>query len=464
MKTPEVMYRDATHDPEAAARADRSPELRTDLLANGFMPIGLAEFRLSSQKPEAMPLTANPDLALLNDAAQNGEVDEVWTSLDQSAFAAIENSFGGPVVSIRTLMENGRVVETTMKPVRAPQIFPPSSGLPGGQDASSNLPMTLTLKLMQFGMGSLPLWAREDRPRAGYHVELVDTRDVGILWRRHQQHLQAVRQSDPARTRPHNLLTMYMAFNCRTMEIMEHYGKWGNRLSNGVFALFVLAIPLSMLLTFRWIDTVKTAAKALHLGDLLFLTPIFGMLVIAILTMILMGLIKTHITPRLPGPKLRPVAELLVEAQSRLRTEPFPTIQAPSRIVAQAPENTPRSLVRPPSAAWLGRNKPLMDRIITGLFMGAILGNTHGFALTTLGPLDILQRVGWNALLGAFSTFWMTSGVSFKNKVVTGALGGMGTTILLLFLPLEGWPRFFVSMILGGLVWVGIGWLTRRLK
>ena len=464
MKTPEVMYRDATHDSEAATRAERSPELRADLLTNGFMPIGLAEFRLSSQRPEAMPLPTNPDLALLNDAAQNGEVDEVWTSLDQSAFAAIENSFGGPVVSIRTLMESGRVVETTMKPVRAPQVFPLSGSLPDGQDASSNLPMTLTLKLMQFGMGSLPLWAREDRPRAGYHVELVDTRDVGALWRRHQQRLQAVRQSDPARIRPQNLLTMYMAFNCRTMEIMEHYGKWGNYLSNGLFALFVLAIPLSMLLTFRWIDTVKAAAKTLPLGDILFLVPIFGMLAIAILTMVLMGLVKTLLTPRLPGPKLRPATELLAEAQSRLRIEPFPIVQDPGRIAAQAPENVIRSPALPPSSTWLGRNKPLMDRIITGLFMGAILGNAHGFALTGLGPLDILQRVGWNALLGIFSTLWMTSGVSVKNKAVTGALGGMVTTLLLLFLPLEGWLRFFVSMILGGLVWVGIGWLTRRLK
>ncbi len=450
MKIPQVSYRDVTHEPGATARAARGPELRADLLANGFTPVGLAEFRLSGQGPKFTPASANPDLALMDEIAENGEVDEVLVSPDQFSFAAVENAFDSPVVSIRTLMESGRVVETTMKPARPPQLMSSLGGVPNGQDALANFPMTLTLKLMEFGMGKLPLWPRSNLPQAGYHVELVDTRDVRELWQRHQQRLQAIRQSSPAAIRPHTMLTLYMSFNCRTTEIIEYQAKWGNRISNLLLLPFLLAIPLSLLLTWRLPDNVGNSP----FKEWIFLTPLFLMLGVAILTMLLMGLAKTHLVPRLPGPRLRPASELLAEAQSRLTTAP--PEPAPSPIKASA------RLPHPPG--WLFQNKSLVDRVIAGLFIGVLLGNKHAWLSDGLNAQDILVLAGWGALLGGITNAWMVSGVSLKNRLITGALGGLCLNLLLVFLPLEGASRYFVDGAIGALASAGLGWIFRGLK
>jgi hypothetical protein len=450
MKIPKVSYRDVTHEPEAAARAARGPELREGLLANGFTPVGLAEFRLAALGPRPMPLPTHPDLARLDEVAENGEVDEVLVSPDELAFAAVENAFDGPVVSIRTLMDSGRVVETTMKPTRPPHTFSPTGKAPDGQDALANLPMTATLKLMEFGMGKLPLWPRGDTPQAGYHVELVDTRDVKALWLRHRQRLQAVRQSDPSAIRPHTLLPLYMSFNCRTTEIIGYQAKWGNRISSLLLVPFLLAIPLSLLLTRQFPDNIGTSP----FGEWFFLAPLLLMLVVAISTMLLMGIARTHIVPRLPGPGLRPASELLAEAHSRLTTAPPEPSPTPTYAAARLP--------RPPG--WLFQNKTLIDRIITGLFMGVILGNKHAWVTDGLSLQDILLLAGWGAFLGAITSAWMISGTSLKNKAVCGALGGLCINLILVFLPLEGAARYFVSGVIGALTWAGIGWIFRWLK
>jgi hypothetical protein len=261
---------------------------------------------------------------MMRDAAENGEVDEVMTSPDQRAFAAVENAFGAPVVSIRTLMENGRIVETTMKPTRPPQVLSSFENLSNSQGDQANPPMPITPKWMQFTMGRLPLWPRGNWPKAGYHLELIETRNVGELWRRHQQRLEAIQQSNPASIRPHIAVPMYLAFNGRTVEIMEDQARWNSRISNVLGVLFLLAMPLTLLLTSQTKVTFNTAIKTSPFGALLFLAPILLMLVIAILTMILMLLSKTYLAPRLSAPKLRPVSELLTEVQARLTTAPSP--------------------------------------------------------------------------------------------------------------------------------------------
>lgn len=461
MKPPKVSYRDVTGDPEAAAQANRAPELRAALLAEGFAPVGLVEVYSPDLAARTMSLPTTPDLEVINDVARNGEVDEVFTSPDQHAFAAVESAFDKPVVCIRTLMEDGCVVETTMRPTRPPRLPGPFDGLPGANSDQAALPMSLALKLMQFGAARMPLWPRGDWPRAGYHVELVDTRDVGKLWRRHKQRLEAIQRSSPAAIRPHLQLPLYMCFNCRTMEIMRHQASWGGCISNGIFALFVLAISLTLLLTYRMPTIFVNISKASPFSAFFFLVPVLLMLVVAVTVMILMGLSNTYLAPRLPGPRLRAVPELLAEVQTRLTTDPRPRVQTPPPAETQIPSALNAGQPRPAIVRWFDRYGMLLNMLFVGAFAGMLLSESRAWTLVPLSLPGVDRQLGLGLVIGTMSTLAMASGISIKRRAITGSIAGLVTASILPFIPLEYPTRFYVSMAIGVLVWVAVGWLVR---
>src|SRR5512143_1169478 len=121
MQTSDILYRDVSHDPAAEEKALHAPELRQALLDCGFRRVGLLEaYSDKPHIPEMILSSHSPDARLIKQSLERGEVDEILTSFDQHTFGSVERFFGGPVVILRTIFENGVIVDTTTKPARRP--------------------------------------------------------------------------------------------------------------------------------------------------------------------------------------------------------------------------------------------------------------------------------------------------------------------------------------------------------
>lgn len=461
MKPDEIFFRDVTGDPEAAQQvAQRGPELRAALLTCGFTPVGLAEFRAPGLAPQLEMLAAtNPDAELVQDAVANGEVDEVMTAPNRRALAAVENAFGGPVVSLRTLLEDGRIVETTMKPVRPPQNLDPFGTMLTGNTHSTNLPLQATAKLMQLGTGKLPLWPRGDWPRAGYQVELVDTRDVSLLWQRHQQRLADSGQSQSAEIRPHTTLPLYFCFSCRTNEVQAHHAKWIGYFNRAVLVLFLLALPLTLIVMQLLADALKPLKAASGGTVLLILAPILFMLGVAVAAMLLMGLSRTILSPQIRGPRLRSVLDLLAEVQQRMTaTPPPPPVLTERQQKALADLKRIQERFQPASSS---RVRTTLQLILVGAMLG-ILTSGRPQATTVDALLGIL---GLNLVVGALAASFWSSGLSLKAKLAAGALTGGLLTLshhLALYQLLGRTGSIIVAGVLGVILWSAIYWLLQR--
>ena len=290
MKKLSVTYCDITGEAGAAERVYHAPELRGALLDLGFQSVGLLESKapgtLDAEK--MAPYIKAEDLALMVEATENGEVEEVFTSHDRMIFAAVNAFFGGPVVVMRTIFENGVVVETVTRPKRG--------SLPAEAPPGLKSPLDMLINKVTFG--SMPLWTRQDRPRWGYHVELVDTDQPSVLWQRHRQRIDELAKTLQTSTRPQDNLPLYIALSRRSHEITNYAGQWQVYTSYGSIAAFVLFMFAMLRVSKGLFATLNAQTREMG-GVLAF--ALFA-IVLAILFIPLTAGLSKLIPPLLPGP------------------------------------------------------------------------------------------------------------------------------------------------------------------
>jgi hypothetical protein len=172
MPTIPVYYRVVTDSERGEAARKFAAPLRTRLLSLGFASLGVLQTRSPGSVDQyVFRRYLQPDDAeLLIENAEQGALAEVFTSPDRQVFASIENVFGEALVMLYTLLDNGMVIETSMKPGRGVAYKPGVSG-----------------RLMNLANRRIQPWERETVPASGYFVEQVDTRDPDWLWQRHRQ-------------------------------------------------------------------------------------------------------------------------------------------------------------------------------------------------------------------------------------------------------------------------------------
>jgi hypothetical protein len=242
------------------------------------------------------------------DTPQQGEAEiiEVLTSPDRHAFATVECVAGEQLLCLRTITEKGVVIETAMRPTR------PIVG------DKPRLPMLHWL--LQRVAHNQTRWPYANRPRAGYHVALVATRDPHELLQHHQQRLGVLRWASYTTIRRHNTLRLYNAILHRAAQISQHDGHIEHRIAH-TLATVMLLLPL-VCLVWALYGSQPAALGSLPDGLLLFgpalaLVPtllLFG------LYFLLIGWVRGKLLPRWPGPALQPVDTLLAEVRLQAAT------------------------------------------------------------------------------------------------------------------------------------------------
>lgn len=309
MDRSKVVYRDVTQDGVAGTRANHAPTWRNALLALGFERVGLLEARLGGHlAPDPLgQFLADPDARLVMEVIAEGQVAEILTSRDRSTFAVIERWSGDPLVCLYTMVEDGIIVETTIKPTRSPQ---PSGPEPAFLSFRGDgvVGRILTL-LTDAAVGTPPLWVHENWPRSGYHLMLVETHDMKVLWQTHRRRVDQLARGDQADVRPHNTLPLYLCIHHRARQIAQQKARWQERFSQGITLLFcTLAMAVAL-------SAGQIFARLSSLGSLALFVPLFVLAVAGSLAILFIGFVRGTVLPRLPGPKLQPVGHLLAEVE-----------------------------------------------------------------------------------------------------------------------------------------------------
>lgn len=299
-------YRNATLDHDAQARAVFGAEYRARLEAIGFTFLGLLKVcpTINVKPEQAKKLLPGQDGEILAEALEIGEIVLLLVSPDKRAFASIENYYGEPIVSLQTLLEDGTVVETTLKPEhqlkRADVISEP--------DRAPGLMITA---LMKNTVGTQATWPRTNRPQAGYHVELLDSHNLADLWQRHQTNINRIDQQCRCGLRAHISMEIYMAICQRSLMIFQHCGRL-NWISMNILMVIFFVGALSLIsYTVRLVQNNQVTTLASVLMDVL-LVVVFGGLVIGILS-----LVSRWLIPHLPGPARATAAELIQTVKNR---------------------------------------------------------------------------------------------------------------------------------------------------
>ena len=231
-------------------------------------------------------------------ATEEGEVENVFTSHDRRIFAAVNTFFGGPVVVMRTIFENGVVVETVTRPKR------------GALPVEKSVDVALVDRLVgKMTSGNMPLWARQDRPQWGYHVELVDTEQPSELWQRHRQRIDELAQKLQTSLPPQDNLPLYIALSQRSHEITNYSGRWRKYIGFGVIAGIVVLIFGMLPVLGGWAAALNAQTRGA--GGILISMAFAILLMFARIP--LSVALGHRIPPLLPGPPMRPVADLLQE-------------------------------------------------------------------------------------------------------------------------------------------------------
>lgn len=307
MTQSKITYRDVSHDPEAVIKALSDPEIRLALSDCGFASIGFLKVSapgMNTQK-QLEEWLSSVDAAFIMDRMENGEIAEVWGSGDKTTFADIDNHFGELIVSFATITENGVIVDTTMKPKRGPKASPKITGV--ARTTLFNLRNQIDAKLRKLERGLPPLWPRSDRPKAGYHIELVETSDIKRLWARHQARLREFIEKDQ-KIVSHDNLKLHQCISSRRMHIIEYIGKWYRRLFVTNIGLNVVLSILLMTEEFLIFDFLRFLPYIIYPAILILLLTIPFMTILQYLGF---ALIRESILPELPGPKLEDVDTLM---------------------------------------------------------------------------------------------------------------------------------------------------------
>jgi hypothetical protein len=296
MQQTPVLYRDVTDAPWATQHAITAPLWRAHLRSLGFRRVGL----LAQHEPGRSDATL-PETDLLPDAASPDDVIEVLTSPDRHAFATVECVAGEQLLCLRTITEKGVVIETAMRPTRS--------------ISAEDSPSVLLHRLRQQVTHRAARWPHANRPRAGYHVALIATRDPQKLLQQHQQRLGVLRWASYTTIRRHNTLRLYSSILRRAAQISQHDGTIEHRIAQGL-AGGMLLLPLLCLVWMLYgiqATTLSSLPDGLLLyGPALALLPtllLFG------LYFLLIGWVRGKLLPRWPGPALQPVERLMAEVR-----------------------------------------------------------------------------------------------------------------------------------------------------
>ena len=245
---------------------------REALVALGFRPLGVVERRLP-------PLPAEQGLPVVDVPPWEQESRErigVMAGPANRAFAVVEQYFEEELLSLRTLTRAGEVVETTVAPVREAAVPPETltatifsgRGLrrwgrrlsrrgreePAGEPGKGGRPGWLARLA-----GEEATWIRQDRPEAGYHLELVqrgaqtEAGTAKMVWERHRERLAAL--APETAIPPHDDLALYLALLLQGETVAAAFNQrleqWSRRSSYAFVVLALLAavaLPLSILI------------------------------------------------------------------------------------------------------------------------------------------------------------------------------------------------------------------------
>jgi hypothetical protein len=235
-----VIYTDVTNDPSAWSHLTDAPEFAAALKDLGFSSIGLIQATLSDRSWERPLRTAlHPEDAeeFIRRNQQSEVVNILANSGQTPALGKIDWLFG-ELVSFETILDNGAIVETTMKPIRSPRARPA-----GSLTNLANLFGAIFLAASHLLIGKPPEWPHPNYPLAGYFVELVSTRDTLILWQRHQERVAQVRERFHTTVRQHNSLAIYRTIRRRLQQTQEIKTLLFIPVLILVTALFVLYVP-----------------------------------------------------------------------------------------------------------------------------------------------------------------------------------------------------------------------------
>ncbi len=288
-----LILRDATKDESARNRANHAPQLSRDLAALGFSPIGIIEARTKNQQnydASIRGMMSAEDANMLINVVAQGECVEVMSAPDLITFGVPERSVGGPVIALETVFEDGTVIETTMRPARAPR--------PLGSNAMD--PGIRLLSVLLLLTGRPPIWPRYDIPGAGFYVELFDTRDARQLYERHRARVREYQQRRQARPARHDSLDIYRAIRLRQSQATRNMKFWNDTLG---FLAILVVVPV----IFVWTFFTRPAHGAAG-----FLSTL-AILMLVLLALLGQALLARWIAPRIP--LRRTPLKILVELQ-----------------------------------------------------------------------------------------------------------------------------------------------------
>ncbi len=299
-------YQDVTESAVAQERAAFGAEYRQALQNAGFSYLGLLQIntRLRFKPEEARRHLPDPDGEILEDSLKNGEIVIVFTHPDKCAFASIENYFGEAILSLRTMLEDGTVIETTTRPARKHK----SANVIGSPQRITGLMISA---LMANTVGPGELWPRTNRPQAGYYVQLSDTRDIAELWQIHHSQVEKSHQNHPVPIRAHLSLGFYVCICLRAFMLVEYRGHLNWIITNIFFAIFFLAALLLIHAGWRQVDSGQFSTLSAILVTILMIFALGELTTLGITA------VSKYLIPILPGPRLVDAAFLATIVKKR---------------------------------------------------------------------------------------------------------------------------------------------------
>ncbi|HNT53555.1 MAG TPA: hypothetical protein PKG95_02520 [Anaerolineaceae bacterium] len=309
---PPPFFEDVSHDPVAQQRAAvHCTRWQVALEMQGFGLLGLMKTRPKNNLTRAQieSILEGDDAEMLIDVVENGDLTPALISPDGEILATIENFFGGPLVSLHTLLVNGVIIETTMEPVRRPIMVRSGAGLQGF--------------LVRAAMSGRSRWPRENRPQAGIFIELVKDHNLAAQLTRHRQRMVEIRrQYDNPAIYPLLDLPRYVILPLRSEQVGAHRARQQNMINRGLMLGMIIAVFL-MLIFMRPLVEFFTNWSSLGLTAPLFIALGFGVLALG-----LMSFASALLARLMPGPALQPASELHQKAVASLATAQTDLIEA----------------------------------------------------------------------------------------------------------------------------------------
>jgi hypothetical protein len=208
----------------------------------GFRQVGFLKTQTTDLTAQQIRQTFkghDADIAL--QARAKGQVTEIMTSPGESAFAELELLFGNQMIELRTILEDGTIVETSTPLSRLPERNDPVKTI------RSLLEPAPLQKFLDWVTGN-PSWTVGNCPRAGYYLELIRATSPQDLWIRHRQRVEDIAQHSECRMPSQNTMRLYLAICKRMRQIGEYRVKFIKFVENAlglVFALSIVSFVLS---------------------------------------------------------------------------------------------------------------------------------------------------------------------------------------------------------------------------